>query len=413
MEPHKHNLRRAAPDGPTVLLTWTFEAPGEPFARTWSIDQEGRHVQVCEGPVGKTPQVTAYVARDPAAAAALCARWRREKEDEGFRLVGEAAEKRADEAERLRKALLQAIHQEDVPRVRELLASGADLDPFLWPGSHPLVDAAETGNVDLVQVLLLAGADPNHYRDVPPLWVAAGVGHGDVVEVLLDARTEIDQENDDGGTPLIQAAFAGHIAVVRRLVERGAAVHHVGRHGDDALAAAARGGRQAVYDFLLPLAREERRPRAVALLAEGLELRRTAAAAHPRAWQLFGAIYDGDLQRVHELLADGVPAEARDADGALPLHAAAAAGRLTIADALLAAGAGVDAADPHGRTALMAAVEGQSCRVTERLVAVGAAVDARDRAGVTAMAIACEQHRLGAPDGERLLALLEGQAAVR
>lgn len=58
------------------------------------------------------------------------------------------------------------------------------------------------------------------------LALAAQLGHADVVRLLLDAGEDPNRFNPDGyhshGTPLHQAALAGHLPVVRVLVERGA-----------------------------------------------------------------------------------------------------------------------------------------------------------------------------------------------
>jgi ankyrin repeat protein len=71
---------------------------------------------------------------------------------------------------------------------------------------------------------LLATADPESRHRA--LALAAQHGHVDIVQLLLDAGQDPNRYNPDGNhshsTPLHQAALAGHNAAVRLLVERGA-----------------------------------------------------------------------------------------------------------------------------------------------------------------------------------------------
>jgi ankyrin repeat protein len=83
--------------------------------------------------------------------------------------------------------------------------------------------AAGLGRVDDVQRLLPgASAERRHAA----LALAAQLGHRDVVALLLDAGEDPDRYNPPNlhahATPLHHAAGAGHAAVVRLLVERGA-----------------------------------------------------------------------------------------------------------------------------------------------------------------------------------------------
>jgi len=71
---------------------------------------------------------------------------------------------------------------------------------------------------------LLASADPQSRHRA--LALAAQHGHADIVRLLLDAGEDPSRYNPEGNhshsTPLHQAVLAGHEAVVRLLVERGA-----------------------------------------------------------------------------------------------------------------------------------------------------------------------------------------------
>jgi hypothetical protein len=83
--------------------------------------------------------------------------------------------------------------------------------------------AAGLGRLTDVSQLLSAADGESRHR---ALALAAQLGHVDVVRLLLDAGEDPNRYNPDGlhshSTPLHQAVAAGHDAVVRLLVERGA-----------------------------------------------------------------------------------------------------------------------------------------------------------------------------------------------
>ncbi len=86
-----------------------------------------------------------------------------------------------------------------------------------------LAAAAALGRLaDSERLLPEADADTRHRA----LAMAAQNGHVEIVRLLLDAGEDPNRYNPDGNhahsTPLHQAALAGHDAVVRLLVERGA-----------------------------------------------------------------------------------------------------------------------------------------------------------------------------------------------
>jgi ankyrin repeat protein len=105
-------------------------------------------------------------------------------------------------------------------------------------GATPLWRAAKSSDVELAGLLLAAGADPGFVsRDgISPLMVAAGQGWTvgkslgteeesiGVIRLLLGAGMDINAKNNRGETALHGAAVRGADAVVKFLVENGAAL---------------------------------------------------------------------------------------------------------------------------------------------------------------------------------------------
>ncbi|KAL5362178.1 ankyrin repeat-containing domain protein [Aspergillus floccosus] len=133
-------------------------------------------------------------------------------------------------------------------------------------GCHPDQSnkAAEDGNIEIVNLLLGAGADPDgvpiHSERVEDggttaLQSAVRRGHMELVERLLDAGADVNSEPypNRGATALQFAAIQGFIGIARRLLELCADVNagRAARFGRTALEGAAEHGRLDMLHFLL------------------------------------------------------------------------------------------------------------------------------------------------------------------
>ena len=93
-------------------------------------------------------------------------------------------------------ALVTGEHRDEPGQVAAL-EQGADVNLYKKDDDTPLINAAQQGNLDVVELLLAEGADPN--------------GEGD-----YDRRLEVQR------TPLNQAEKSGHADVAARLRAAGA-----------------------------------------------------------------------------------------------------------------------------------------------------------------------------------------------
>jgi ankyrin repeat protein len=148
------------------------------------------------------------------------------------------------------QSLLKAILDDDRSAVNKLLKANpplatASIDKarlyqskiahWLYVGDTPLHLAAAGHRVEIVRLLLDAGADPNassNHRQSGPLHYAADGYLNNpawnpkhqvaTIQCLLDAGAEIDMQDRNGATPLHRAVRTRCVAAVRSLLDSGA-----------------------------------------------------------------------------------------------------------------------------------------------------------------------------------------------
>ena len=123
---------------------------------------------------------------------------------------------------------------------------------FSFAGAYEdFFKAVQFDDVKTVQTLLQRGFDPNTVNPAghSGLMLAVREPSLKVAEVLAAwPQTKVESRNDKDESPLMLAALKGHLALVKKLVERDADVN---KTGWTALHYAASGGHVQVIDFLL------------------------------------------------------------------------------------------------------------------------------------------------------------------
>lgn len=310
-------------------------------------------------------------------------------------------------------SLMRVARTGNVEAARLLVKAGVQVDAReKWGGQTALIWAAAQNQPAMVQFLASKGADVNARSAVrawprrmtaeerpkdmnrgglSPLMYAARDGHLEVMRVLLRAGAAVDLADPDGSTPLILALMNGNWDAAKLLVEAGADVNQWDWWGQSPLYL-------AVDMNTLPTGSRVELPNMD--YTSGLDIIHLllAKGANPNAQLKLRPPY---RQVSNDRLAD----PALDY-GATPLLRAAKAGDLPAMQALLAAGAQVDLPNAYGHTPLIVAAgatrgrstptrggnftEEQAVAAVKLLLAAGANVNAAGyQSGKSGAALRC------------------------
>lgn len=297
-----------------------------------------------------------------------------ERDGELSNLVNAADE--ADGATPLHVAAAQGNYQV----AAALVEAGAIVDvQDTEVGTTPLILATQGRAGDIVELLLLAGADPSatDAAGFAPLHFAAHLGDGRAVSQLIGAGAKLNARAPLVGTPLALSVRRGHYDVSWALGAAGADVSAKDHSGLSACMHAAIAG---LTDLLSEWA--------VPVLGGRKGIRGLIADRGPNGETLLHAAAANGHEGVVNLLLSLTEAKAAllnmaNGVGETPLIEACKAGSLRVARALCRAGANVGVADRVTRfTALHWAVASGNLELVKDLVdSWGAPVNAADHQG--------------------------------
>ena len=146
-----------------------------------------------------------------------------------------------------------AVNAGDLAQVKILITAGANVDKGDMFGT-PLHMAVARGNLDIVAVLLDAGAsiETKGTNGAHPLHLAALTNRPEVAALLIARGAELEARDNNGMTPLLIAASNGNLEATQILLDAGADTTAEGvRYPYNALAVAVFGCQVPVANLLL------------------------------------------------------------------------------------------------------------------------------------------------------------------
>ncbi|XP_049607902.1 histone-lysine N-methyltransferase EHMT2 isoform X1 [Syngnathus scovelli] len=263
-----------------------------------------------------------------------------------------------------RTALQKAILTQDTERRKKLRFHPRQLYP-----------AAKQGEVQRVLLMLMEGIDPAYQPESQnrrsALHAAAQRGLLEVCYILLQAGAQIDAQDKDLRTPLLEAIINNHIELTRYLIQNGACVYHVEEDGYTGLHHAAKQGNLEIVNILLETGQVD------------------VNAQDNGGWTpIIWAAEHKHVDVIKVLLNRGADVTINDKELNVCLHWAAYAGNVDIAEMVLNAGCSLASVNMHGDTPLhIAAREGYLDCVT-LFLSRGADIDTINREGDTPLTLA-------------------------
>ena len=212
-----------------------------------------------------------------------------------------------------------------------------------------------------------------------------GPGDKYTVQLLVDNGAEVNAQDNDGRTPLHNAAMCGAVEIAEFLILKGADVDAKGPVGATPLHWAARGRMRIRPTLQIDKVVE-------LLVANGTNIH---ARDDEGRTPLHSAVLSGNKIIAEFLMTKGADLGAETTSGLTMLHVAAMGGNSELVEFFASKGADINATDDRGSTPLHLAVEKRRTSVIEKLIKLQANMELRNNEGDTPLMIAARKEYKG------------------
>jgi len=146
--------------------------------------------------------------------------------------------------------VLIAVREGKLEVLKTVLAHRPRVNARNALGETALMHAAIRGRMDMVKLLLDAGAAVNQTGWTPLIYAAAG-NQPEIARLFIDRGANVNAAAENGTTALMMAAREGHLPIVLLLMEKGADINYRSSFGWTALGVAESRNRKDVAELLL------------------------------------------------------------------------------------------------------------------------------------------------------------------
>jgi ankyrin repeat protein len=277
--------------------------------------------------------------------------------------------------------LFFAVQYNRKPIVEYLVSKGVKIDEKNGQLEHTaMIKACEDGSLDIVKVLVDAGANINlkSKGEFSPLLYAVENKRKPIVEYLVSKGVNIDEKNGHlGNTALIKACEFGSLDIAKVLVDAGANINLKSKAGFTPLFYAVQKNHKPVVEYLI---------------SKGVNVDEKNGQEGSSA--LYQASYDGLLEIVTMLVDAGADVHLKPTHGYSILYAAFQNNHKPIMEYLISKGARVDEKNgPIEITVLYQACTESSLDIITLFVDAGADVNSKTKAGYTPLFLAVQNKR--------------------